>query len=88
MKPGDLVRVRWGGTANPQTALGTVTGYLPDRLGGTSVCSWRGRDGVSHPEIISTPRRGEVAVMIYDDGSHSLYDELNVELLEGDPECS
>jgi hypothetical protein len=87
MKPGDLVRVCWGGTQNPQTALGTVTAYLPDRLGGSSASSWRDSSGLSHPEFTVTPRRGEVAVLLYDDGSHSLYDELNVELLGG-PECS
>lgn len=76
MKPGDLIRVKWLSYVN----LGEVTDYRPDVLGGSGVHSWKGR-GKWHHEMTTTPKRGEVRVLCYDDGSESWYDELNVELV-------
>jgi hypothetical protein len=80
VRKGDLVRVTWGGTANPQTALGVVLDYRPDVLGGSSSQSyWDGRQRVN--EFISSPKRGQVLVTTYEDGAAAWWDEKNVELL-------
>ena len=83
MKVGDLVRVKWPSSINfmaDEVTLGEVTGYRPDFLGGSGVHSWKVRDKWHH-EMTTAPKRGEVRVLCYDDGSESWYDELNVELV-------
>jgi hypothetical protein len=83
MKVGDLVRVKWPSSINfmaDEVTLGEVTDYRPDVLGGTGFSSWKGRDKL-HPEMTTAPKRGEVRVLCYDDGSESWYDEQDVELV-------
>jgi hypothetical protein len=83
MKVGDLVRVKWPSSINfmaHEVTLGVVTDYRPDVLGGTGFTSWKTQDKW-HPEMTTAPKRGEVRVLCYDDGSESWYDELNVELV-------
>ena len=82
MTKGDLVRVRLGGTDNCRFHLCTVLEYRPDVIGGTCLQSYRD-DGVWHPEWVTTPRRGEVLVLFYDDGDMSWIDESQVELVPG-----
>ena len=78
MRKGDLVRVHWGGTANPQTALGVVLDYRPDVLGGSwSQSYWDGEKRVN--EFPSSPKRGQVLVTTYEDGAEAWWDELLVE---------
>jgi hypothetical protein len=79
---GDLVRVTLGGTENKRVHLCGVMDYRPDVLGGTSIQSWKS-DGVWRSELISTPKRGEVLVIFYDDGDVSWIDESQVELVPG-----
>lgn len=70
--------VRWGGTANPETALGVVLDYRADVLGGSwSQSYWDGDRRVN--EFPTSPRRGQVLVMTYDDGASAWWDEQNVE---------
>jgi hypothetical protein len=83
MKVGDLVRVKWPSSINfvhLEDALGEVTDYRPDFLGGSGIYSWKGGDKWHH-EMTTAPKRGEVRVLCYDDGSESWYDEQNVELV-------
>jgi hypothetical protein len=78
MRKGDLVRVRWGGTANSQEDLGEVLDYRPDVLGGSWGQSYR-RGGQVINEFLSEARRGQVLVLTYDDGAAAWWDENNVE---------
>lgn len=81
MRKGDLVRVRWGGARNQQDALGEVLDYRPDVLGGSWGQSyWDGERWVN--EFTSSPKRGQVLVLIYEDGGMAWWDESNVEEVE------
>lgn len=81
MRKGDLVRVRWGGTASSQEALGEVLDYRPDVLGGSwSQSYWDGERRVN--EFMNSPRRGQVLVLAYDDGAAAWWDEKNVERMD------
>ncbi len=78
MRKGDLVRVHWGGTANPQAALGVVLDYRPDVLGGSwSQSYWDGKQRVN--EFLSSPKRGQVLIATYEDGAAAWWDEKLVE---------
>jgi hypothetical protein len=83
MKVGDLVRIKWTSSINvidDEVTFGMVTDYRPDVLGGSGLTSWKTRDKWNS-ELTTAPKRGEVRVLCYDDGSESWYDELNVELV-------
>lgn len=78
MRKGDLVRVWWGGELNRESALGVVLDYRPDVLGGSWAQSyWDGEQRVN--EFPSSPKRGQVLVVIYDGGESAWWDEKNVE---------
>lgn len=78
MVKGDLVVVRLGGTANSRAHYGQVLDYRPDVYGGSWMQSYR-LDGIQHTEQVSSPRRGEVLVLFYEDGDMSWIDEIQVE---------
>jgi len=83
MKVGDLVRVKWSSSINfvaGEFALGEVTGYRPDVLGGSGFTSWKTQNKWHH-EMTTAPKRGEVRVLCYDDGSEGWYDAQDVELV-------
>lgn len=64
------------------SALGEVLDYRPDVLGGSSSQCWRGKDGTVHNEIVTSPKRGQVLVLTYEDGGMAWWDEKNVEEME------
>lgn len=81
MRKGALVLVRWGGTANPQTALGMVLDYRPDVLGGSwSQSYWNGERRVN--EFPTSPRRGQVLILEHNTGDVGWWDEKFVERVE------
>lgn len=85
MRKGELVRVRWGGHHHrmpADSALGEVLDYLPDVLGGSSSQCWRAPDGTVYNEIVTSPKRGQVLVLTYEDGGMAWWDEKNVERIE------
>lgn len=87
MRKGDLVQVRWGGPRGrmpADSALGEVLVYRPDVLGGSSSQCWRTADGTVHNEIVQVPKRGQVLILLYEDGSMAWWDEKNVTLLSSD----
>jgi hypothetical protein len=63
-------------------ALGEVLDYRPDVLGGSSSQCWRDPDGNVHNEIVTSPKRGQVLVLTYEDGGTAWWDEKNVELMD------
>ena len=79
MQKNDLVMIR---IHNQDVCLGVVIDYRPDVLGGSGVQSWRS-SGESHTrtKITQVPKRGEVLVMGYSDGSLSWYDEMHIHIL-------
>jgi hypothetical protein len=72
---GDLVQVMLGGTDDE---LGEVLDYRPEVLGGSSSTSWRDQTRRTRAEFVTTPKRGEVLILFYEDGSISWIDELRV----------
>jgi hypothetical protein len=78
MRKGSLVRVRLNLGPRTDEHLGEVLDYRPDVLGGTSSQSWTDRQGIRHNEFITHPRRGQVLVLVYEDGSAAWWDEQNV----------
>lgn len=83
MRKGDLVVVL-PRNMGPR-AFGQVVEYRPDTLGGSAMESWRGSDRQWHSRVASTPRRGEVLVLTYDNGGISWYDEQEVLVLSDVP---
>ena len=83
MRKGDLVEVH-PRNMGPR-ALGQVVEYRPDTLGGSTMESWRGADRQWHSRVASTPRRGEVLVLTYNNGGISWYDEQDVLAPSDDP---
>ena len=81
MKPGDLVRVRWGGTRNQQGALGVVVSYEPDCYGGSTMYTARCSRGSAEHMIDTNPRRGRVLVLHPETGNISWWDEQKVEIV-------
>jgi hypothetical protein len=82
VKVGALVKIKWSdGPLAPLGAIGVVRDYRPDVLGGSSTSSWRGSHREMQAEFTVVPKRGEVLVLCYEDGSESWYDESSVELV-------
>lgn len=75
MMKGSLVRVDLGATGDE---LGEVLDYRPEVLGGSSSTSWRDQTRRTRAEFVTTPKRGEVLILFYEDGSISWIDELRV----------
>jgi hypothetical protein len=85
VRKGTLVRVHWGGHHSREpadSALGEVLDYHPDVLGGSSSQCWRDQDGAVHNEIVQVPKRGQVLVLLYEDGGMAWWDEINIERIE------
>ena len=80
MKPGDLVRVSWGGELNRKQELGEVLKVEPDYHGGSWIYTARWGPNSEHA-IESSPRRARVLVLLYNDGGTSWWDEKDIELL-------
>jgi hypothetical protein len=75
VKKGTLVAVALFGDASE---LGEVLDYRPEVLGGSSSSSWQDHTRRMRAETITTPVRGEVLVLFYEDGGVSWIDELRV----------
>lgn len=80
MKPGDLVRVSWGGEFNRVQELGEVLRFEPGYFGGSQIYTSRWGSRVEH-SIGRTPIRARVLVLTYNDGGTSWWDEKDIELL-------
>ena len=86
MQKHDLVMIR---IHNQDICLGVVIDSRPDVLGGSGVESWRASGGsYTHTKITQVPKRGEVLVMGYSDGSLSWYDEMHIHPLPNQSQTS
>ena len=81
MKPGDLVRVSWGGEFNRRQELGEVVRVEPDYHGGSQMYTMRWGGHNAQNTIFSAPTRARVLVLTYNDGGISWWDEKDVELI-------
>jgi hypothetical protein len=78
VRPGDLVRVVWGGALNRQRELGEVIRYEPDHHGGSWMYTARWGRNAEH-DITVHPKRARVLVLTYSDGGMSWWDEKDIE---------
>jgi len=80
VKPGDLVRVTWGGERNRSRELGEVIRVEPEYFGGSQMYTARWGPNAEHT-IDRTPVRARVLVLTYNDGGTSWWDERDIELV-------